>query len=101
MANGYEVAEPVVAEPYDLLMRKPGSTKTYKVQVKTCRIREDRDEAIVVYAKKSNGEPYTRQDCDYLIGVLDEDVYLFECRGIGEYWVTKENIDEHWIKLTN
>lgn len=100
MANGYEVAEPVVAEPYDLLIRREGDKKTYRVQVKTCRVREDRDNAIVVYAKRNNGEPYTLDDCEYIIGVLDNDVYIFECRGVGEYWVTSESINVSWTKLT-
>jgi len=99
MANGYEVAEPVVAEPYDLLLRREGNGKTYRAQVKTCRVREDRGGAIVVYAKRNNGEPYTKEDCDFIIGVLDDEVYMFECRGVGEYWVTSETINEYWTKV--
>lgn len=101
MAKGYEVAEPVVAEPYDLLFRKEGDKRTYRAQVKTCRVRDDRDNAIVVYAKKNNGDVYTRKDCDFIIGVLDDDVYMFDCRGIGEYWVTEKTIDTSWINLSN
>lgn len=88
IANGYEVAEPVVAEPYDLLIRKEGKSNTYRVQVKTCRVREDR-EAVVVHAKRGNGEPYTTEDCDYLIGL--------ECHGVGEYWAQSDRIK--WKRL--
>ena len=98
IANGYEVAEPVVAEAYDLLIRKEGEDRTHRVQVKTCRVREDR-EAIVVNARRNNGESYTVNDCDYLIGVLEDEVYMFECRGMGEYWATAGNVDTHWAKL--
>ena len=101
MANGYEVAEPVVAEPYDLLFRKKDDKRTYRAQVKTCRVRDDREDAIIVYAKKNNGDVYTKKDCDYIIGVLDDDVYIFDCRGIGEYWVTENTIKKNWTRLTN
>lgn len=94
IANGYEVAEPVVAESYDLLVRKNGETA--RVQVKTCRTREDRD-AVIVHAKRNNGEPYTVKDCDYLVGVLDDEVYMFECRGVSEYWVRQDQIG--WKRL--
>lgn len=96
IANGYEVAEPVVAEPYDLLIRKEGESNTYRVQVKTCRVREDR-EAVIVHAKRGNGEPYTKEDCDYLIGVLEDEVYMFECQGTGEYWARADQIG--WKRL--
>ncbi len=96
IASGYEVAEPVVTEPYDLLIRKEGESRTYRVQVKTCKVREDR-ESIVVPAKRANGEPYTNEDCDYLVGVLDDQVYMFKCRGVGEYWTPSEKIS--WERL--
>lgn len=98
MENGFEVAEPVVAEAYDLLFRIPGEP-FLRAQVKTCRVRLDRNGAIVIHARKANGEPYTASDCDYLIGVLGDCVYLLQCRGLSEYWVTPENADVNWVLL--
>lgn len=99
--NGYEVAEPVIGETYDLLIQEKGGDKVYKVQVKTCRVRNDRDGAIVVEGTKNNGLPYTKDDCDYFVGVLGDDVYMFDCREISEYWVTNESINDRWRRLTN
>lgn len=99
LANGYEVAKPIAPESYDLTVRDPRTGRHFRVQVKTARVRPDRDGAIVVYAKKSNGEPYTRADCDYLIGVTETGVYLIENRELGEYWATPENIAEKWTVL--
>ena len=100
VANGYEVAEPVVDEPYDLLIRKTDEeTNWNRVQVKTCRVREDRGNSVVIYAKKNNGNPYTRADCDLLIGVEGENVYIFPCEGHGEYWATESGVGEKWTKL--
>lgn len=68
-------------------------------QVKTARVRPERDNAIVVYAKKSDGTPYTPQECDFLIGINGADVYLIENVGHGEYWATPDNIREKWTLL--
>lgn len=99
LANGYEVAQPIAPEPYDLVARDPitGSWATF--QVKTARVREDRG-AVVVVAKRNDGSPYTPQDADYLIGVIGNDVFLIENTGQGEYWSTPEGIDARWRKLT-
>jgi len=100
LAAGYEVARPLAAESYDLAARDPVTGEWATYQVKTARRREDRDGAIVIFAKRTNGQPYTRDDCDYLIGVLDGEVYVIENRELSEYWVTPDNIDEKWRKLT-
>lgn len=99
LANGYEVAQPIAPEPYDLVARDPitGSWATF--QVKTARVREDRG-AVVVVAKRSDGSPYTKNDADFLIGVVGNDVYVFENTGQGEYWTTPDGIDSRWKRLS-
>lgn len=93
MLNGWEVSQPIVDEAYDIVACHPVITngQFVKIQVKTVRIREDRGSA-VIYAKKSDGKPYTLEDCDFIIGVLDTNVYMLPNRGIGEYWVPVNSI---------
>lgn len=100
MANGYEVSEPIAPEVYDVLIRKPDTNEYFRVQVKTARVREDRDGAIVVYARKGSGEPYTADDCDLIIGVNGKNVYMFPCVGTSEYWATPANASEKWTLLS-
>lgn len=100
MHVGWEIAQPVVPEVYDLVGRDPANGQFQRIQVKTCRVREDRDGAIVVYARKGNGSPYTPQECELIAGVLGEKVYMFECRGLSEYWSTQETASKRWVELT-
>jgi len=97
---GFEVSEPIAPEVYDIAIRNPVTDEFARVQVKTARVRDDRDGAIVVYARRGNGEPYTTDDCDMFVGVVGNDVYMFPCTGLAEYWVTPRNIDERWTKLS-
>ncbi|WP_232696138.1 hypothetical protein [Brevibacillus daliensis] len=99
LANGYEVSEPKAPEVYDLVARHPITREWKTYQVKTVRKREDRG-YLVVCGSRNNGEVYTKGDADYLIGVLDGDVYLIENRELSEYWVTPDNINEKWRKLS-
>lgn len=98
---GYEVSKPVLPEVYDFSIRDPLNGNHYRVQVKTLRIRADRDNALVVMAKKGNGEAYTTEDTDYIIGVdlVNQRCYMFECRGCSEYWSTEETAKTRWISL--
>ena len=96
---GYEVAKPLCPEVYNLLARDPADGKAYRIQVKTLRIRTDRDNALVVYAKKGNGKPYTKEDCDYIVGVNGNRAFMFECEGLGEYWSTEQTAKKRWIEL--
>lgn len=98
---GYEVAVPIVAEVYDLLARDPADGNVYRVQVKTLRRRTDRDNALVVYAKKGDGTPYTADEVDYIVGVDGERAFMFECTGIGEYWSTEQTARKRWVLLQN
>lgn len=63
------------------------------------RIRSDRNNEIVIVAKKGNGKPYTRDEADLIAGVLGDKVYLFENRCIAEYWAAPNTVKERWIEL--
>lgn len=99
LANGYEVSKPIAPEPYDLTVRDPRNGEHFRVQVKTARVREDRGGAIVVIARKGNGQFYTLDECDYLAGVTEDAVYLIPNAEQTEYWATPDSIDERWIRL--
>lgn len=105
MANGWIVAKPETEEPFDIVARDPANAEWATFQVKTIRVREDRGGDYVVYAKRGNGEPHAQSDADYIIGVLQgaDDaparVYMFENRGLGEYWATETRADKRWIRL--
>lgn len=99
LANGYEVSQPIASEVYDLSVRNPRNGEHFTVQVKTARVREDRDGAIVVTARKSNGQIYTREDCDYLAGVTEDAVYLIPNVEQTEYWAKPDSIDAKWTRL--
>ncbi|WHY01828.1 group I intron-associated PD-(D/E)XK endonuclease [Neobacillus sp. DY30] len=99
LANGWNVSEPIAPEAFDLVARAPGSSVWQRIQIKSARVREDRDGSIVCYARKNNGETYNESDCDLFIAVLNGDVYLFQNRNISEYWVTPDNIADKWTKL--
>jgi hypothetical protein len=97
---GYEVAKPLVDEVYDLLARDPANGNSYRIQVKTLRVRTDRDNALVIYAKKGNGKPYTPDEVDYIVGVQDNRAFMFECTGLTEYWSTETTAKKRWIELS-
>ncbi|UKS30203.1 hypothetical protein LOZ80_15180 [Paenibacillus sp. HWE-109] len=85
-------------------MRDPANQTWYTAQIKTIRQRIDRGGDLVVYAKKGNGEPYTLSEADYIIGVMGAEgekprVYMFENRGLGEYWATEARAAERWFEL--
>lgn len=96
LANGWQVSEPIAPEPYDLVAREPISGKWFTIQVKTARIREDRNGAIVVNAKKGNGTAYTLADTDLFIGVLGNDVFMFKNRELGEYSIAPDKLYNSW-----
>lgn len=100
LAAGFEVAEPVAPEVYDLIIRNPKTGEYKRVQVKTVRVRDDRDGALVLYARKSNGEPYTTEETDLFAGVHGNDVYIFPCRGISEYWVNPDDAADKWTLIS-
>lgn len=99
LANGWDVAEPVAPRAFDLIAQPPNSDRWVQIQVKTARQRNDRNGEVVVYAKKNNGKPYTLAEAEYIIGIYNNEVYLFPNREIGEYWVSPELINERWTLL--
>lgn len=109
LAAGWTVHDSVTDEPYDILATDPVNGQHVKIQVKTIRQRKDRTRAdgtadLVVYAKKGNGAPYDRSDADAIVGVWAENgtvprVYMFENRGIGEYWASTATAAERWVEL--
>lgn len=100
LSNGWQVAEPVVDEVYDLLGRDPITEAFKTIQIKTIRRRKDRNNEMVIYATNSHNDPYQPQDCDYIVGVEGDTVYMTECTGIKEYWATDKAASERWVKFT-
>lgn len=105
LSNGWIVAMPDTEEPFDIVARDPVNRRWYTFQVKTIRVREDRGGEFVIYAKRGNGEPHTKSDADYIIGVLGAkdgekpSVYMLENRGIGEYWASESRAEKRWHRL--
>lgn len=104
LAAGWRVHTSDTDEAYDILATDPVNGAHYRIQVKTIRQRNDRGGELVVYAKKGNGEPYTKSDCDYVIGVWAQDgivprVFMFENRFLTEYWCGESKASERWVEL--
>jgi hypothetical protein len=99
LAAGYEVSKPIQPESYDLSTRDPETGETKYYQVKTARVREERDGYIVINARKGKDGIYPKDEVDYIVGVHGEDVYILENREIKEYWVSPHTIDQKWTKL--
>lgn len=99
LANGWDVAEPVSPRVFDIVAKPPNSYTWEQIQVKTARARQDRNGEVVVYAKRNNGTVYTLEDARYIIGIYEGEVYIFDNREIGEYWVNPANITEKWTHL--
>lgn len=100
LSNGWGVSQPVVDEVYDLVIRDPLTGEFKTAQVKTIRRREDRGNELVIGSKKGNGEAYTPEEVDYIVGVEGETVYMFECTGKREYWASDQTALKRWIKFT-
>lgn len=104
MAGGYEVAETETDEAYDFVAKDPLNGEWYTLQCKTVRIRDDRGGQLVVYTTNGNGERYSKEDVDYFVAVLAQNgenprVFMFENRGLREYWVSEESAKTRWVEL--
>lgn len=100
LANGWTVMESVAPEVFDIGITRSGMGREfYRVQIKSARRRDDRNGEIVVYSRKNNKTAYTLDEADYIIGILDGDVYMFENRELAEYWCPAHAINEKWTKL--
>ena len=98
LSEGLEVLMPLAPEIYDLATRNPETGETLYYQVKTAYERKDRN-AIVVFARDGQGNIYPKEKIDFIVGVLGNDVYVFENREIKEYWTTPKNIGDKWYLL--
>lgn len=105
LSAGWITATTDTDEAFDIVARDPVNREWKTFQVKTIRKRMDRGGDLVVYARKKNGETYTQSDADYFIGVLGAEgdelprVYMFENRGLTEYWATEARADKRWVSL--
>lgn len=101
LANGYTVLEPAVPEPFDLAITRKGEKVIVRAQVKTALFREkDGIEYYVVKGKKNSGIVYDLDDCDIFLGVIGNDVYMFDNGLLTEYWVRADAIEGKWTRLT-
>lgn len=100
LSNGWEVSEPTVDEIYDLVARDPLTKEFKTMQIKTIRRRKDRNNEMVMTGTNGSGKAYQPHDCDYIVGVEGDTVYMTECTGIKEYWATDVAASKRWVKLT-
>nr|WP_154895219.1 hypothetical protein [Paenibacillus xylanexedens] len=105
LANGWTVHKAETDEAYDILARDPLTGDYAKIQVKTVRQRVDRNNDLVVYARKGNGTTYDLSDADYIVGVWAVDgemprVFMFENRCLTEYWCAEARASERWVELS-
>ena len=105
LMNGFSVAEMVVPEPYDLIVGGKdgnGDAVRFTVQVKTLKVRNDREGQLVVRGASQDGTPYSKQEVDYLFGVdLRNNVgYLIRNSEQSEYWSKDlETARNKWTEL--
>jgi hypothetical protein len=105
MCAGWIVAKPETGESFDIVARDPVNSAWSTFQVKTIKLRSDRRNEMVVYARKGNGEPYTQPEADYFIGVLGAKeaesprVFMFENSGLSEYWATEASASKRWVEI--
>jgi len=102
IANGWEVAEPVMAEEYDLVAKDPIDKKWRTFQVKSLRRRSDRNNEMVIVGRKNNGGTYQPSEVDYMLGVdtVNDVVYMVECSGLSEYWASESTAAKRWVELS-
>lgn len=106
LKNGFSVATTVIPEAYDLIVFGKDNemlSKPFTVQVKTVKIRSDRDGSLVVRGSGSDGKPYSKKEVDYIFGVHLPSVtgYLIPNNEQTEYWSKDMEVAEKkWTKYT-
>ena len=100
ISNGWEVSSPIIDEVYDLVGKDPINGAWATFQVKTIRKRTDRKNEMVIYSTKGNGEAYQPHDCDYILGVDGDRVFMAECTGVKEMWASEASAAKRWVELT-
>jgi hypothetical protein len=106
MANGWNaVGKPETEEAFDISARDPLTNDFKTFQVKTMKVRDDRNGELVVQARNGRGKAYSKSEVDYIIGVLGADgeiprVWIFENNGQQEYWATEASAAKRWVELS-
>lgn len=101
MRNGWDVSIPVAVESYDLTAKDPDTGNVCYMQVKTAKVRKDRDNSLVFRGYKSNGKVYTKDEVDYIIGVYGTEIYLIPNDEQQEYSVlSATGARERWRCLS-
>lgn len=106
MNSGFSVATAVVPEVYDLIVTgkdDAGDTVRFTVQIKTMKIRTDREGQLVVKGSNKDGVPYSNRDVDYLLGVHipSKTGFLIKNNEQVEYWSKDiETARAKWTELT-
>ncbi|WP_052363641.1 hypothetical protein [Geomicrobium sp. JCM 19037] len=83
-------------------MRDPLTRAFKTAQIKTMRQRkfsEDGSVNYIIRAAKASGEPYQPADCDYIIGVLGDTLYMTECTGQWEYSSVEAGAAKRFITM--
>ena len=106
IASGYlHVSRPATNEYYDLSATDRLTGEHVTFQVKTLKRRTDRDDSLVVVARRGDGSKYEVDEAaDYYVGVLVDDgeiprVFLMKNRNISEYWASEASAGERWVEL--
>src|SRR5699024_3426607 len=76
MSKGFSVFTALAPETYDLICvgtDENGDKEIFKVQVKTVKIRNDREGQLVIRGANKSGVPYSKQDVDYILGVHERE----------------------------
>lgn len=106
LSEGYSVFTSLVPESFDLIIidkDEEGKNVCKTVQIKTMKIRRDRNNELVVKGANNAGIPYSKDDVDYLLGVNLETgkAYLIPNAEQTEYWSKDEDTArKKWRELT-
>lgn len=108
MANGFTVFEPVVPEPYDIIVftQSHNSKKiSFSIQIKTIKWRKDGDyeSRMVIRGAPNSGIPYSKDDVDYILGIDLQSAkgYLIPNNEQLEYTaINTEVAKSKWTELT-
>ena len=91
LMNGFSVFQSQVPEAADLIVvgkDEEGDDKKFTVQVKTVKIRNDREGQLVIKGSSRDGVPYSSKDVDYIFGVHlpSSTGFLIKNNEQTEYW---------------
>lgn len=102
MDNGFSVFTALVPESYDLIAvgtNEDGTKSFFKIQVKTVKIRNDREGQLVIKGTNGSNKPYSTDDVDYLFGVYGTLGFLVPNSSKTEYWCNDfESARQKWTE---